>query len=409
MKALIFAAGLGTRLKPLTDTMPKALVPVGGKPLLEHVASKLIAAGYDQLVINVHHFADQIRAYVAERGGWGVDVQFSDETDLLRETGGGIRHAAPLLAGDEPFLVHNVDILSNLDLAWFRAQHREGDLATILVSERETQRYFLFDDEGRLVGWTNIATGEAARYLVDNGADAVSMQKCEVVWVDHCTFTSLNQTRDYKDGSTDITHGSHNVTVSWCRYTKTQKSCLVGHSNSESGDMQITATFHHNWFEASSSRHPRVRYGSVHVYNNLYDGNTTYGAGSAYGARVLVEYNYFDGVKLPTDICTYPAKDNNNSNLEGSVAGYLYPTQNVYVNKPANAKSPYPLSNVRYTKYGGTAGVELTYADFKPAYTYTVTAAADVAAVVKAGAGYGKLGYTSAPVAVDNGGITLTQ
>lgn len=160
MKALIFAAGLGTRLRPLTDKMPKALVPVGGKPLLEHVAGKLVAAGYDDLVINVHHFADQIRAYAAARGDWGVHVAFSDETDLLRETGGGIRHAEPLLAGKEPFLVHNVDILSNLDLAWFRARHRTDDLATILVSDRETQRYFLFDGEGRLVGWTNLATGQ---------------------------------------------------------------------------------------------------------------------------------------------------------------------------------------------------------------------------------------------------------
>ena len=160
MKALIFAAGLGTRLKPLTDTMPKALVPVGGKPLLEHVVGKLIAAGYDELVINIHHFADKIRDYVAAHNNWGVKVEFSDETDLLRETGGGIRHAAPLLDGPDPFLVHNVDILSNLDLTWFRAQHRQEDLATILVSARETQRYFLFDDEMRLVGWTNIATGE---------------------------------------------------------------------------------------------------------------------------------------------------------------------------------------------------------------------------------------------------------
>ena len=165
MKALIFAAGLGTRLRPITDTMPKALVPVGGKPLLEHVATKLIAAGYDELVINVHHFADQIRDHVAERGNWGVKVAFSDETDLLRETGGGIRHAAPLLAGEnassgQPFLVHNVDIISNFDPAWFRAQHQAGDLATILVSERETQRYFLFDEDNRLVGWTNLATGE---------------------------------------------------------------------------------------------------------------------------------------------------------------------------------------------------------------------------------------------------------
>ncbi len=121
MKALIFAAGLGTRLKPLTDTMPKALVPVGGKPLLRHVLDKLIAAGYDDIVINVHHFADQIREYVAANDSFGVKIAFSDETDLLRETGGGIRHAEPLLAPadapdtHEPFLVHNVDILSNLD------------------------------------------------------------------------------------------------------------------------------------------------------------------------------------------------------------------------------------------------------------------------------------------------------
>ena len=162
MKALVFAAGLGTRLKPLTDTMPKALVPVGGVALLERVMRKLVAAGYDDIVINVHHFADMIRDFVAAHDNFGIKVSFSDETDLLRETGGGIRHAAPLLDGapDEPFLVHNVDILSNLDLAWFRAQHHAGDLATILVSDRPTQRYFLFDDAGLLVGWTNIATGE---------------------------------------------------------------------------------------------------------------------------------------------------------------------------------------------------------------------------------------------------------
>ena len=161
MKALVFAAGLGTRLKPLTDTTPKALVPVGGVALLERVMRKLVAAGYNDIVINVHHFADQIRDFVAAHDNFGVKVFFSDETDLLRETGGGIRHAAPLLeGGSEPFLVHNVDILSNLDLAWFRAQHQAGDLSTILVSDRPTQRYFLFDDAGLLVGWTNIATGE---------------------------------------------------------------------------------------------------------------------------------------------------------------------------------------------------------------------------------------------------------
>lgn len=240
----------------------------------------------------------------------------------------------------------------------------------------------------------------------NNGADAVSMQECEGVWVDHCTFTSLNQTKDYEDGSTDITHGSKNVTVSWNHYILTQKSCLVGHSNSQTTDTEITATFHHNWFDQSSSRHPRVRFGKVHVYNNLFDGNTTYGVGSAYGAKVLVEYNYFDGVQLPTDICTYPAKESNESNLQGSVAGFLYATQDVLVNRPEKAKDPYPLTNVKYKSYQGETITPLTYADFKPAYDYIVTPAEDVPTVVKGGAGHGKLGWTEAPVAVNNGGIT---
>ena len=240
----------------------------------------------------------------------------------------------------------------------------------------------------------------------NNGADAVSMQNCNGVWVDHCTFTSLNQDKDYEDGSTDVTHGSKNVTISWCRYIKTQKTALVGHSNSETGDSQITVTMHHNWFDGSSSRHPRVRFGRAHVYNNLYDGCTTYGAGSAYGAKVLVEYNYFDSVQLPTDICTYPAKESNESNLKGSVAGYLYPTENVYVNRPSKAKDPYPLSNVKYTSYNGSTITPLTYIDFQPPYDYIVTPAEDVPSLVRDNSGYGKLGWTDAPVAVNNGGIT---
>ena len=158
MRAMIFAAGLGTRLKPLTDTMPKALVPVGGEPLLAHVIRKLVSAGYDHLVVNVHHFPDQIIGYLQEHN-FGVKIDISDEREFLLETGGGIAHARPFLEG-EPFLVHNVDILSNLDLEWFRAQHRPDALATLLVSERETQRYLLFREDGRLAGWTNLATGE---------------------------------------------------------------------------------------------------------------------------------------------------------------------------------------------------------------------------------------------------------
>ena len=168
MKAMIFAAGLGTRLKPITDTMPKALVPVCGQPLLYHVISKLVAAGYDDLVVNVHHFPDQIIHYLHSHD-FGARIAVSDERDFLRETGGGIRYAKHLLTDfstplemtdGEPFLVHNVDSISNLDLQWLREQHREGALATLVVSERKTRRYFLFDEDNRLKGWTNIATGE---------------------------------------------------------------------------------------------------------------------------------------------------------------------------------------------------------------------------------------------------------
>lgn len=159
MKAMIFAAGLGTRLKPLTDTMPKALVPICGKPLLQHVLEKLVASGFDDVVINVHHFADMIEEWVARNPIGGLRVRFSDERQELLETGGGVRHAASLLLDTERFLIHNVDILSNVDLNAFWREG-EGAMATLLVSERDTQRYLIFDNEMRLVGWTNIRTGE---------------------------------------------------------------------------------------------------------------------------------------------------------------------------------------------------------------------------------------------------------
>jgi NDP-sugar pyrophosphorylase family protein len=157
MKAMIFAAGLGTRLKPITDTMPKALVPVCGKPLLYHTICKLRSAGYDDIVVNVHHFPEQIRQYLQEND-FGVRISISDESDQLLETGGGILKARNLLLSDEPFLVHNVDIVSNLDLAELAVL--PGDLATLVVSARDTRRYLLFDDDMRLVGWTDTSTGE---------------------------------------------------------------------------------------------------------------------------------------------------------------------------------------------------------------------------------------------------------
>ncbi len=158
-QAMIFAAGLGTRLRPLTDTMPKALVCVGGKPLLAHVLQRIKEAGFERAVVNVHHFPQQIISYLNDNPVDGLQVLVSDESDALLETGGGIRKAFPLFSSDSNILIHNVDILSNVDLADFYQQAMTGQ-ATLLVSERSTSRYLLFDDEMRLVGWTNIKTGE---------------------------------------------------------------------------------------------------------------------------------------------------------------------------------------------------------------------------------------------------------
>lgn len=161
MKAMIFAAGLGTRLKPLTDSIPKALVPVGGKPLLEHVVQKLKRAGYDEIIINVHHFANQIIDFVKSKNSFDIRIEFSDETDKLLDTGGAIKKASWFFDDGKPFLIHNVDILSNIDLGeLYKAHIENGADASMVVSYRDTFRYLLFDDAGRLSGWINEKTGE---------------------------------------------------------------------------------------------------------------------------------------------------------------------------------------------------------------------------------------------------------
>ena len=171
MQAMIFAAGMGTRLKPLTDSMPKALVRVGGEPLLKRVILRLKAAGFERIVINVHHFADQIIDYLRENDNFHLDIRISDETNGLLETGGGIKFAHSLFTKNEPILIHNVDILSNVDLKKFYTSDRkimcpscgvphEMAGAVLLVSWRETKRYLLFNQEMRLVGWVNMETGQ---------------------------------------------------------------------------------------------------------------------------------------------------------------------------------------------------------------------------------------------------------
>ena len=162
MQALIFSAGLGTRLKPITDSIPKALVPLAGKSLLQWQIERLREAGITDIVVNVHHFPDMIIDTIRRNDGWGCNVQVSDERDCLLETGGGLRKAFldGILKRNEPVLASNVDILSNIDLKAFVGAYDPQALGVLVVSDRPTQRYLLFDNDGRLRGWTNISTGE---------------------------------------------------------------------------------------------------------------------------------------------------------------------------------------------------------------------------------------------------------
>lgn len=161
MNALVLAAGLGTRLRPITDSIPKALVNVGGQTLLERILLHLKASGFDHIVVNVHHFAQQIVDFLDSHDKFGLDIRISDEQACLLDTGGAIKRALHLFPDESPVLVHNVDILNNVPLRdFFLSNSSEAD-ATLLVSQRATSRYLVFDKESyALRGWTNIKTGE---------------------------------------------------------------------------------------------------------------------------------------------------------------------------------------------------------------------------------------------------------
>lgn len=161
MKAMIFAAGLGTRLKPFTDHHPKALAEVNGKTLLEHAIRYLKRFGIEDIIINIHHFADQIEDVIVDNSGFGSWVTISDERDFVLETGGGLKKAAWYFEGSEPFVVMNVDVLTNLDLGKMIEAHKESDaMATLAVMNRTSSRHLLFDEHMLLCGWSNTKTGE---------------------------------------------------------------------------------------------------------------------------------------------------------------------------------------------------------------------------------------------------------
>lgn len=160
MKAMIFAAGLGTRLQNETAEKPKALVEIGRKTLLQHSIEKVKECGVNEVVVNVHHFADLVVEYIG-KNDFGIPVHISDENGKLLETGGGLKKAEPFLRGTKPILLYNVDILSNIDLSKVIHQHLVSKaLVTLVVRNRKTQRYFKFNEEKRLVGWINKKTNE---------------------------------------------------------------------------------------------------------------------------------------------------------------------------------------------------------------------------------------------------------
>lgn len=161
MKAMIFAAGLGTRLGDLTKDQPKAMVEVGGKPMLCRVIEKVESIGVNALVINVHHHADVIESYLKKNDNFGLDIRISDERKKLLDTGGGVLAAMQLLEGSEPILLHNADILTDFDIREMLNAHVDsGSDVTLLTSERTTSRYLLFDKDGVMRGWKNEKTGE---------------------------------------------------------------------------------------------------------------------------------------------------------------------------------------------------------------------------------------------------------
>lgn len=158
---MIFAAGLGTRLKPLTDNCPKALIPVGGKPMLQIVIEQLIRYGFHEIVINIHYLGEHIRQFLEQQHSFGIRIEISDETDEILETGGGLWKARHFFDDGNPFLLCNADVLTNINLSEFYRYHlQQHAMVTLAVRNRPSSRYLLFDDENVLCGWENSRTNE---------------------------------------------------------------------------------------------------------------------------------------------------------------------------------------------------------------------------------------------------------
>ncbi|MDP2336482.1 MAG: nucleotidyltransferase family protein [Bacteroidota bacterium] len=181
MKALLFSAGLGTRLKEHTLIKPKALVKLAGKPLLQHAIEHLKSFGITDITINVFHFAEQVISFLEENNSFGINIHISDERDELLDTGGGLKKAAVFLKGSEPILIYNVDVISNLDLNVLLKYHQEQKaLATLAVRSRETSRYLMFGPHLQLAGWKNFSTGEIRISREESFIDSQPLAFCGI-------------------------------------------------------------------------------------------------------------------------------------------------------------------------------------------------------------------------------------
>ena len=195
MKAMIFAAGLGTRLRPFTFNKPKALAEINGITLLEICIKNLIKYGFSDIIINVHHFADDIIHFLESKNNFNIEISISDERDLLLETGGGLLKVRALL-GDNPFLVHNVDIISNIDLSLLYNKHLQSNtLATLAVMKRNSSRYLYFSHENELVGWTNTKTQE--EIITRKISDYNKLAFCGIHIISPKIFEFINKTGSF--------------------------------------------------------------------------------------------------------------------------------------------------------------------------------------------------------------------
>ncbi|MDP3916350.1 MAG: nucleotidyltransferase family protein [Bacteroidota bacterium] len=223
MKALIFAAGLGIRLKEHTSDKPKALVQLAGKPLLQHAIEKLISHQITDITINVFHFADQVITFLENHRFSGVQIHISDEREELLDTGGGLKKAETFLTGSEPILIYNVDVISNLDLNLLERHHlTSGSLATLVVRQRDTSRYLMFDQQLQLAGWKNFSNGETKISRVDKFANSIPYAFSGIQIVQPEIFRLITETGRFpiidlylRLAQTEAVHGFVDTSTIW--------------------------------------------------------------------------------------------------------------------------------------------------------------------------------------------------